>query len=223
MANSVVHEQFVDEKLNDETSRVIVSGREKIRVAFENAEDIFPAGIVKHGSKNSPYEPHFNEILSDADPIVPLGHKSGIYYFISPSGELRSMKAESLEAGRGVKSLFCGVSEEIEDWCYKRFSNANGDWSQKDAGHWIIKTCNARGIFDPATTDLRSIGVWCDGSRNAFAHCGDILVSTNGGVISLADHKAKYVVIGAAPITQPAGCPASTEEMTDILERIRIS
>ena len=120
-----------------------------------------------------------------SDPIVPLGHKNGMYYFISPSGELRSMKAEGLEAGRGVKSLFTGVSDEIENWCHTNFSVSNGDWSQKDAGEWIIKACNNRGIFDPATADMRSIGVWRGDSGNAIAHCGDCVVSADGDIVPL--------------------------------------
>ncbi|WP_162798573.1 hypothetical protein [Sulfitobacter sp. SK012] len=139
-----------------------------------------------------------------SDPIVPLGHKNGTYHFISPSGELRSMKAEGLEAGRGVKALFSGISEEIESWCHINFLGSNGVWSQKDAGHWIIKACNVRGIFDPATADMRSIGVWRDDSTRAIAHCGDVVVSADGNVIPLAEHKAKYIAIGASPINRPA-------------------
>ena len=157
------------------------------------------------------------------DPIVPLGHKNGTYFFISPSGELRSMKAESLEAGRGVKALFSGVNEEVESWCFLNFSSSKSDWSPKEAGHWIIKECNTRGIFDPTTADMRSIGVWRDDKAKAIAHCGDAVISADGAVIPLADHRARFIAIGAAPINRPADNQASAAEMHEIFEKMRTS
>ena len=148
-------------------------GVNALRELFNNAERI-PA-IDPLGEN-----PTTTERVSQYCPIVPLGHKDGGYFFLSASSELRCMKAETLEAGRGVKSLFCGVSEMAESWCVVNFGNQDGKWSPKDVGEWIVKSCNAVGVFDKSNADLRSIGVWRDEKGKAIAHCGDTLVTSRG-------------------------------------------
>ncbi len=155
------------------------------------------------------------------NPIIPLGHKDGAYSFISASGELRTMKAEALEAGRGVRALFSGVSQEAEAWCQKKFSTGSGDWSPKDVGQWIIKSCNASGMFDRSSADIRSIGVWRDSQESAVAHCGDKVVDPDGHASPLAEHRGKHIMKGAAPIAAPAEQPATPVEMADLLERLK--
>jgi hypothetical protein len=159
----------------------------------------------------------------DGSPIVPLGHMNGSYTFISPSGELRIMKAEALEAGRGVRALFSGVSPDAETWCHENFGVGNGDWSPKDAGRRIIESCNAKGMFDPNSADLRSIGVWRDGSGNAVAHCGNILAHPDGHTSQLAESRGTHIMRGAAPIAVPAELLASPAETAEILEQIKAS
>ncbi len=63
----------------------------------------------------------------DNCPIVPLGHKNGMYFFISASGELRSIKAEVLESGRAVRALFDGVSTEAGLWCCVALKKSRGE------------------------------------------------------------------------------------------------
>lgn len=55
-----------------------------------------------------------NESDRAGDPKVKPGHKSGSYDLISPSREPHHLKTLSLEAGRCVKALLSGVSEEVE-------------------------------------------------------------------------------------------------------------
>jgi hypothetical protein len=161
--------------------------------------------------------------VSECSPIVPLGHKNGLYYFISASGELRSIKAEALEAGRGVRSLFDGVSREAEIWCRSKFPAADNDWVPKGVGHWIIESCNAAGVFDPSTADMRSIGVWRAQHGKAVAHCGNRIMYPDGQVLSLSEYKANHIMIGAAPIALPAKSPTDFWVMADMLESLRHS
>jgi hypothetical protein len=95
-------------------------------------------------------------------PITPLGQKGGNYFFISASGELRCMKAEALEAGRGVRALLSGYSTAIDAWCLKTFPQKDGCWSPRMAGQWIIDQCNGIGVFDLGSADIRAVGVWRD-------------------------------------------------------------
>lgn len=154
-------------------------------------------------------------------PIVPLGHKNGSYFFISASGELRSMKAEALEAGRGVRALFTGVSPDAEAWCLSEFATANDAWCPKAAGLWIIKSCNSAGVFDPNNADLRSIGVWRDEEDQAVAHCGDRLIWADGRSCSLAEHDGKAIMVGAAPIAAPAKTPVDPSELFELVKSLR--
>ncbi|SFM54267.1 hypothetical protein [Shimia aestuarii] len=136
-------------------------------------------------------------------PVVALGHDSGNYYFIPPSGQLRKLSAEQLEGGRGVKALFAGNGPDVEEWCRSEFPARNNDWCHKQAGMWIIEKCNAKGVFDPSSADLRSIGVWRDQDKCAVAHCGDMLFRPDGKSLSVAAHHAKHVTVGARPIAAP--------------------
>lgn len=156
-------------------------------------------------------------------PIVPLGHQNGIYYFISASGELRCMKAEALEAGRGVQALFCGVDDLAEDWCKQKFATNNGVWNSKEVGRWIIRACNQAGVFDPNNADIKSIGVWREYNGTLVAHCGDRLAYNDGQEITLPHRTDKSIMIGTTAITPPADHPASSNELHDLLEQLRMS
>ncbi len=145
----------------------LTSGKEAVRAAFANAETIpaeFAAPVVK-----------------ESDPVTPLGHNAGNYYLIPPSGQLRKFSAESLESGRGVKSLLVGQGPDVEAWCLERFSTGDGNWNPKAAGLWIIERCNERGVFDPDRADLRNIGVWRDRLGNAVVSVVRVF-GTKGGL-----------------------------------------
>ncbi|WP_137702385.1 hypothetical protein [Marimonas lutisalis] len=101
------------------------------------------------------------------------------------------------------------------------FSAQNNDWCHKRAGLWIIEQCNAKGVFEPGRADLRSIGVWCDDAGGAIAHCGDSLVFPDGQTQALLEHHAKYIPIGAGPITPPDLTPMLPGEAANLLHSIR--
>jgi hypothetical protein len=76
-------------------------------------------------------------------------------------------------------------------------------WSHKEAGLWIIEQCNAKGVFDPTSADLRLIGVWRDDNGSAVAHCGDRIVFPSGKTSGLIDYQADHTMIGSRRITEP--------------------
>lgn len=154
-------------------------------------------------------------------PITPLGQKGGDYFFISASGELRRMKAEALEAGRGVRALLSGYSPAIDALCVKKFPQKDGGWSPRVAGQWIIDQCNGRGVFDPDSADIRAIGVWRDDEGKAIAHCGDRLVQPDGRSFVPAEHKGKSIMIGAAPITPPDSTFIDPDEVEFLLSELK--
>ncbi|MGJ8589367.1 MAG: hypothetical protein ACSHXW_14545 [Yoonia sp.] len=156
-----------------------------------------------------------------ADPITPLGHNAGNYYLIPPSGQLRKFSAESLESGRGVKSLLVGQGPDVEAWCIERFSSGDGNWNPRAAGLWIIKSCNEKGVFDPDRADLRSIGVWRDKFGGAVAHCGNCQVGPDGSVSPLQSASIGAIMVGAGAIDQPSFTSIHTNLGLNLLNRIR--
>ncbi|WP_164658140.1 hypothetical protein [Tropicibacter sp. Alg240-R139] len=185
-----------------------------IRKVIEEAEPILPSDVVEvqpllvaHESRDLLGQPETQRVevtVADApQPIVPLGHNGGQYYFIPPCGQLRRMTAEALEAGRGVRSLFAGSGPEVDKWCHSEFPIRDNGWCHKQAGLWIIERCNAKGVFDPSSADLRSIGVWRDEGDCAVAHCGDQLALPGGQFFPVATHYPKHITVGARPIVKP--------------------
>lgn len=159
-------------------------------------------------------------------PIRPLGHARGSYYFISPAGELRNMKAEALEAGRGVAALFTGMGNDVEEWCLSQFPARDERWSPKDAGKWIIEQCNSKGIFDLESADLRSLGTWRDVDDAAVAHCGDRLVHPDGTVSIPQTNRLGQsgpVMIGAKSIPKPDFEPVLPDTFKGILHELEAS
>lgn len=138
-----------------------------------------------------------------ADPIVPIGHRDGIYYLLSPAGELRSMRAEALESGRGVVALLSGVNSATDDWCRTNFPDQKTSWSPKRAGLWIIEACNRQGIFDPNSAELRSVGVWRDARQNAFVHCGQRLIYADGKTSPVNERHEGFLVVAGPAIDSP--------------------
>lgn len=200
-----------------------------VALGFDGGSDNSGLSFEAHGLSDEPvvHDPcannpeHSRQGQAAYIPIVPLGHKNGFFFFISASGEFRSIKAEALETGRGVRALFNGVSREAERWCRSKFPIADNDWAHKDVGNWIIKCCNAEGMFDPSSADMRSVGVWRAEDGKAVAHCGNLIAYPDGQVRLLSEYKASHVMIGAAPIAVPAKSPTACRVMAEFLENLR--
>ncbi|MDU8913431.1 hypothetical protein [Aestuariicoccus sp. MJ-SS9] len=152
--------------------------------------------------------------------IRPLGHKDGKYHFIAPSGEHRSMSAEQLEAGRGVRAIFVGQRREIIDACLAEFPSGKIDWCPKRAGLWIIEKCNQRGVIDPSSLDLRASGVWRDENGGAIMHCGEQVIFADGRNASLMEFKSKQVMIAGQSISAPDFEPLPFDAMKVLLNKL---
>ncbi|AGI67601.1 hypothetical protein OAN307_c19520 [Octadecabacter antarcticus 307] len=183
--------------------------------------------LANNGVRTTIDNPRSNTVPTDVVmelaicPITPLGQKGGEYFFISASGELRRMKAEALETGRGVRALLSGFSTAIDAWCVKNFPQQDGGWSPREAGRWIIDQCNGRGVFDPDSADVRAVGVWRDDEGKAIAHCGNHLVQPQGRSLAPSEYRGKCIMIGAAPITPPDISLIDPEEVESLLLELK--
>ena len=169
----------------------VVTSNNGLPETAKTAMDLVIDPIVEQGANSTGPD------IKLSNPIVPLGHNANVYYFISPSSQLRNMKAEALEAGRGVQSLFLGMGDDTIEWCRSMFPARDNGWSSKDAGLWIIEQCNAAGVFDPSRVDLRSAGVWRDDKGHATAHCVDRLIYASDKVEFPASSPKNFILNGA--------------------------
>jgi len=206
-------------------------GADRILQASEKTERVLVPDEMKHlmfvadrsisTHSNQVKEPAIKKVDIDKPcPIILLGHDGGSYYLIPPSGQLRKLSAEALEAGRGVRALFAGISPEVDEWNRSMFPARDNGWCHKAAGLWIIGACNSKGVFNPSTADLRSVGVWRNETDQATFHSGNWITHQDGNSEPLTSYKAKHVMVGAMPINAPDLSPLPQDEIKNLLFEI---
>ena len=178
-------------------------GEAVIREALENAE---------------PVEPDRPEIkAAEPCPVTPLGANHGVYFYLSPKGEFRTLSCHN-HSEAGIASLF----DDRIDWLWKRFPRrvGKGDvlvgWWANRGREYLFRECARRDFFSP-DRNLRGPGAWraADG-KGLIVHCGDTLimgqVSTPAGTIIDGD------IYPAGPAeARPAKKPASAEDAAELL------
>lgn len=166
--------------------------------------------------------------LSDGEaaraPLTVLGHSAGRVFVLPPSGQLRALSGMNCEAGRGVRELVAG-HDDATAWAAELFPGKGGDVDAKALGLWILDSAGRAGLFDPATADVRGLGVWREPGGRAVVHCGDALVRYSGGDTAepgRCDGVASGAIYLAAPPTaRPAAEPAEAREAAVLLRAIR--
>lgn len=156
------------------------------------------------------------DFLPDGCPVTCLGTKDGMYYYITPLGQLRCMKDKD-HGSKQILSLF----EEQSGFVYKgKYARVNekGDvtgWRTDDVARDLMATCAQRGIWEPAER-VRGSGAWKDEDGNIVLHCGD--------KIYLRDNTFKPGVCGnfvypsEPPRQKPALKPASPADVQELLD-----
>ena len=110
-------------------------------------------------------------------PVVALGHRDGVYHFLTPWGEYRAFVTPRLTS-LGVDSLFGGQTS----WLRQAFPRHDREgknvigYSAPAAARALIRACTLAGFFDPARS-LRGTSVWPGrterGEDTLLVHCGD--------------------------------------------------
>lgn len=154
-----------------------------------------------------------DEKLDDC-PVRPLGHRGGYYYFLSPVGELRVLKATDFTLN-GLGSLF----EGDDSWMMRHWGRTNskgddiGGYQVTDVSYFLMRACRDEGIYDESTP-VRGPGVWRNGGYDdrqsgVIVHCGDSLL-TNGQWCK-AGERIGGAIYAAGPRTPPVSQKAATE------------
>jgi hypothetical protein len=156
------------------------------------------------------------DLLKDC-PVRPLGHSCGVYWFVSPVGQLRFMKYNEFTYN-GLLSLFEGDLWWLEgNFARKGKRNKTLDgYDCDEATRFLIMACRSVGIFD-SNLQIRRPGVWPSGSETSglprlVVHCGDVLfcegkTETAGQKIGNAFYEAtaKIERLGDLPSTPKDG------------------
>ena len=116
----------------------------------------------------------------DDCPVVALGQRGGVYFFVAASGEIRDLKARDLTELNMV-SLFDGNPA----WLLSRYEKETGrgkptgEIDVARAAAALMRRCAEAGLWRPETP-RRLAGVWRDAARGdgaggVIAHCGDVV------------------------------------------------
>lgn len=126
-------------------------------------------GIRRAAAAAEPVEPERLQ-PDDGCPIVCLGHRDGVYHYLSPSGEHRQLRDRD-HTRNGLMSLFDGD----RDWFFDLAGDGESNkWSLEKVAATLMRRCAAAGLWRNDTA-FRGIGVWKDKDEGLIVHCGDRL------------------------------------------------
>tara|TARA_R110000868_G_scaffold29889_24_gene111145 strand:+ start:2041 stop:5007 length:2967 start_codon:yes stop_codon:yes gene_type:complete len=151
-------------------------------------------------------------------PFAPVGHRAGTYYVLSPAGELRDIAYSRMNAN-GLESLTDGSMA----WYYRHFADFD-ERRREDvlsvvkARRWIMRACQKKGLFDPATP-IRGRGVW-NVDNAPMVHVGDAVWTKKGGWQPAGFVGAGGIYAAQPKIPRPAATPATADEAAGLMQRI---
>lgn len=171
------------------------------------------AAAIKNAA---PFTKKGKGFLPEGCPVTCLGTKEGMYFYITPLGQLRCLKDKD-HGGKQILSLFENESSFVSKGKYARV-NQKGDvtgWCTDDVARDLMATCAQEGIWEPAEK-VRGAGAWPNPDGNGIVmHCGDIIYSNSGefkpGVCG------SFVYPSEPPRQKPALKPASSAEVDELL------
>ena len=152
-------------------------------------------------------------------PVASLGHSAGMFYFLSPVGELRVIAGEKMNEA-GLRTLLLGDVE----WLVKNWPRPDkGPWSfyAGPAAEWLQRECKRSGLWDDRVP-IRGVGVWPAGKQpedGLLVHAGsDILLNGNWRRAGIYHGGAIYP---ARPsIERPTYPPATSAEACALREML---
>lgn len=118
-------------------------------------------------------------------PLVPLGHRDGLFYFLDIKGQERKLTARSMGSRPEVSGLFVGDTSWLFRWFPRTTVVKSQDASGNDvtetkvigfqiaaAGEFLMALCGDAGLYGPHVV-LRGPGVWRDDTGAPVVHTGN--------------------------------------------------
>lgn len=136
-------------------------------------------------------------------PIVPLGVRGDLAYFLDALGQLRAFKKLELQT---LQSLFAGRIDYLCD-AFKKFRKGDdgpvqvrGEFNQTAASMALWEACGRCGVFNPANA-VRGVGAWQDDDGALIYHMGDSVLY--GGETMPPGAIEGHIYPAAPPIPRP--------------------
>jgi len=161
---------------------------------------------------------------SEECPVVALGQRNGVYYFLSVAGERRELRARDLTQ-LVILSLFNGDST----WLFTHYAKLDrkdrptGAVDCTAAAAALMRRCASVGLYR-LDTPIRSIGVWRDPKLGVVAHCGDEIFYFEGGKRRrkrAGVHHGHAIYVAAPAIEPPTEQPATRDECRELMDQVR--
>lgn len=157
--------------------------------------------------------------LPDGCPVVPLGTKDGLYYYITPLSQLRCLKDKD-HGAKQILSLFEMESNFLQSGRYAR-TNAKGEvtgWYSDEVARDLMASCAQEGIWEPGDK-VRGAGAWRNDDGNIVIHCGDVIFENNRE-FKPGIH-GSFVYPSEPKRQRPALNGAAPEEVAELLDLIK--
>lgn len=137
---------------------------EKLKSIADSIKNAKPANIKK------------NKFLPEGCPVIPLGTKKGVYYYIDALGQFRELKDK--EHARLILSGLLGSNIEFAT---KKYPKKTEDgfvtgWKPDEFGKDLMAECAAKGVWEPFER-VRGAGCWLDDDGELVIHCGTELLT----------------------------------------------
>lgn len=166
--------------------------------------------------KSKPPEPPPPEEREPGEcPVTCLGTATGVYYFLSPSGEIRVLRAQDFR-----KQILISLFDGDVGWCWQIAPAVRGSWNAEAVIEHLVRGCVAAGTFDPGRA-VHGLGVWQDkeaGEPQAIVHCGDAVWFRDEWVAPGFEH-GKALYARQIPIAKAALGTRATKGWGEELER----
>lgn len=125
-----------------------------------------------------PVEAKENKFLPSKCPVIPLGTKKGMYYYIDALGQFRELKDK--DHGR---TILLGLLGSDVAFCKREYPKKNADggvngWKPDEFGKDLMAECACRGVWEPFER-VRGAGVWIDDDDQIVIHSGDVIIKNN--------------------------------------------
>lgn len=116
-----------------------------------------------------------NKFLPEDCPVVPLGTKRGIYYYIDSLGQFRELKDKEHQ-----RTILLGLFGNNINYLKIHYARKNEDgetkgWRPELIGEDLMAECANKGVWEPFER-VRGAGCWIDDEDQFVIHCGDLIL-----------------------------------------------
>lgn len=175
-----------------------------------NEQPGFEHELPAEDMEDEPAPEQGKRILTNEDPIRPLGYDHGSYFYLAKGAR------QVVELTAGAHSKLGLMSMAGLDFWGSRYPKDvdTGAVAWDMAANAMLRACEDVGVFDPDR--LRGRGAWWDSGKSVL-HLGDHLV-VDGTPVELAQKEGRYIYEAANPMRVDIANPLTPKDASVLLE-----